>query len=53
MSYNSEAGNHDSNRIADVIRASTPDVVGLQEVDVHWAERSNFADQATVLGRGF
>ncbi|MFL5488790.1 MAG: endonuclease/exonuclease/phosphatase family protein, partial [Gemmatimonadaceae bacterium] len=32
------------------IRASSPDLVALQEVDVHWAERSNFVDQASVLG---
>ena len=51
MSYNIEAGNHDLGRIAEVIRASAPDVAGLQEVDVHWAERSNFADEASVLGQ--
>jgi endonuclease/exonuclease/phosphatase family metal-dependent hydrolase len=50
MTYNIEAGNHDLTRIAEVIRAAAPDVVGLQEVDVHWSERSNFADQAALLG---
>jgi endonuclease/exonuclease/phosphatase family metal-dependent hydrolase len=36
-------------RIADVIRESGANVVGLQEVDVHWATRSDFRDQATEL----
>jgi endonuclease/exonuclease/phosphatase family metal-dependent hydrolase len=27
-----------------------PDLVALQEVDVHWAERSSFVDQAAMLG---
>jgi endonuclease/exonuclease/phosphatase family metal-dependent hydrolase len=36
-------------RIARVIRASGADVVGLQEVDRHFGERSNWADQADEL----
>ncbi|QBI18703.1 metal-dependent hydrolase [Egibacter rhizosphaerae] len=36
-------------RIADVIDEADPDVVGLQEVDVHWGERSDFRDQAGEL----
>lgn len=37
-------------RIADVIRAQNPDVVGLQEVDRFWA-RSAYVDQAAWLAR--
>src|SRR5438034_4329598 len=51
MSYNLRSGNGNLAGTADAIRASAPDLVGLQEVDVHWAERSNFVDQATVLGQ--
>jgi endonuclease/exonuclease/phosphatase family metal-dependent hydrolase len=41
----------DLDRTADVIRDSRADVVGLQEVDVHWADRSDFRDQARDLAR--
>jgi endonuclease/exonuclease/phosphatase family metal-dependent hydrolase len=51
MSYNIRFGNGNLDGTAAAIRASAPDVVGLQEVDVHWAERSNFVDQATALGQ--
>lgn len=50
MSYNIQAGGGHLDSIAAVIRSQTPDIVGLQEVDVHWADRSNFVDQATELG---
>jgi endonuclease/exonuclease/phosphatase family metal-dependent hydrolase len=50
MSYNMAAGNGDLARIAESIRAVDPDLVALQEVDVHWAERSKFEDQAAALG---
>ncbi|HVX40022.1 MAG TPA: endonuclease/exonuclease/phosphatase family protein [Gemmatimonadaceae bacterium] len=50
MTYNIRSGNGDLARTADAIRAERPDIVALQEVDVHWAERSAFADQATSLG---
>lgn len=50
MTYNIRSGNGDLARTADAIRASGADLVGLQEVDVHWAERSGFADEATELG---
>ena len=36
-------------RAAGVIRAARPDVVGLQEVDRHYGDRSGFADQAQWL----
>ena len=39
----------DLERIARVITASGADVAGLQEVDRHFAERSNWADQAAEL----
>lgn len=50
MTYNIAAGRGDLDAIADVIRTAAADIVALQEVDVHWSERSGFADQATALG---
>ena len=50
MTYNIRSGNGNLVGTADAIRASAPDLVALQEVDVHWAERSNFVDQAAALG---
>jgi endonuclease/exonuclease/phosphatase family metal-dependent hydrolase len=38
-------------RIAAVIEGQAPAVVGLQEVDRHWSERSDFVDQAAWLAR--
>jgi endonuclease/exonuclease/phosphatase family metal-dependent hydrolase len=38
-------------RVAARIRNSGAAIVGLQEVDRHWGERSEFADQAAELGR--
>ena len=43
-------GRLDLDRIAAVIRRSGADVVALQEVDKHWDSRSDFVDQAAVLG---
>ena len=51
LTYNIRAGNGDIARTAETIRRFAPDIVGLQEVDVHWGERSGFEDQATLLGR--
>jgi endonuclease/exonuclease/phosphatase family metal-dependent hydrolase len=51
MSFNIAAGNGNLTGIADVIRGESPDVVALQEVDVHWSARSGFADQAADLSR--
>jgi endonuclease/exonuclease/phosphatase family metal-dependent hydrolase len=51
MTYNIRSGNGDLAATAAAIRAASPDVVALQEVDVHWAARSAFADQATELGQ--
>ncbi|MET9879815.1 endonuclease/exonuclease/phosphatase family protein [Actinacidiphila glaucinigra] len=38
-------------RIADVVRRSGADVVGLQEVDNHYSMRSDWADQAADLAK--
>jgi endonuclease/exonuclease/phosphatase family metal-dependent hydrolase len=50
MTWNIAAGHGNLTRIADAIRRTAPDVVALQEVDVHWAARSAFEDQAARLG---
>ena len=50
MTYNIRSGNGNLAGTVEAIRAQSPDIVGLQEVDVHWAARSNFVDQATALG---
>jgi endonuclease/exonuclease/phosphatase family metal-dependent hydrolase len=50
MTYNIAAGGGDIDRIAAAIGAAAPDVVALQEVDVHWSARSDFVDQAARLG---
>ena len=56
MSYNIHAGAGQDNvfdleRQAATIEAHRPDVVALQEVDVHWAARSDYADEASWLAR--
>lgn len=56
MTYNIHWGEgrdkkHDINRIAQVIRESGADVVGLQEVDNHFSHRSEFINQAAELGK--
>jgi endonuclease/exonuclease/phosphatase family metal-dependent hydrolase len=56
MNYNVHTGigtdgTLDLARTAAVIRDSRADVVGLEEVDVHWDARSDFRDQATDLAR--
>lgn len=51
MTYNIHYGDPDLARIAAVICGSGADIVGLQEVDVHWSARSGFADQAAELAR--
>ena len=56
MSYNIRQGRDvagvlDLDRIADVIRAQSPDVVALQEVGRHWSADSAFGDQPAELGR--
>lgn len=54
MSYNIQGGRgtdgvYDLDRIAEVIRQSEADVVGLQEVDVHWGSRSDFENGIKLL----
>ncbi|RKT85343.1 Metal-dependent hydrolase, endonuclease/exonuclease/phosphatase family [Saccharopolyspora antimicrobica] len=39
----------DLERTAGVVEKSGADVIGLQEVDKHWSDRSDFADQAAWL----
>jgi endonuclease/exonuclease/phosphatase family metal-dependent hydrolase len=56
MSYNIHHGQGvddrlNLNRVAAEIGHSGADIVGLQEVDRHWSERSDFADQAADLAR--
>ncbi|WP_236792805.1 endonuclease/exonuclease/phosphatase family protein [Amycolatopsis sp. GM8] len=52
--YNIHAGAgedavYDLARTADAIRSLHADVIGLEEVDVHWGDRSAFADEAQEL----
>jgi endonuclease/exonuclease/phosphatase family metal-dependent hydrolase len=49
MTYNIHAGHGDLARTAETIRGLSPDIVALQEVDVHWAARSGFVDQVAAL----
>jgi len=49
MTYNIHAGHGDLSGVARTVCGEKPDVVGLQEVDVHWDARSGFADQAAEL----
>ncbi|MGW5215638.1 endonuclease/exonuclease/phosphatase family protein [Streptomyces sp. NPDC004051] len=42
-------GVFDLNRTAEAIRDLDADVIGLQEVDVHWGARSDFVDEARAL----
>jgi endonuclease/exonuclease/phosphatase family metal-dependent hydrolase len=49
MTYNIAAGTRGLDGVAGTIRAAAPDLVALQEVDVHWAARSGFADEARDL----
>ena len=49
VTFNIHAGHGDLARTAEAIRALSPDMVALQEVDVHWSERSGFVDQVAAL----
>jgi endonuclease/exonuclease/phosphatase family metal-dependent hydrolase len=49
MTYNIHYGDPDLSKIAEVICSSGADVIALQEVDVHFSERSGFADQASEI----
>ena len=50
MTFNIQAGHGDLRGTAQAIRDAAPDIVALQEVDVHWGTRSAFEDQAAALG---
>lgn len=39
----------DLERIAGIIEDAEADIIGLQEVDNHWSDRSDFQDQAKML----
>src|SRR5699024_2366415 len=52
--YNIQAGmdndgEYNLNSTAEVIRESGADIIGLNEVDVHWGERSDFANTVKEL----
>jgi endonuclease/exonuclease/phosphatase family metal-dependent hydrolase len=47
--YNLHFGHENVPRLASVICGTGADVIALQEVDVHWSERSGFADQAAEI----
>lgn len=49
MTFNIHAGQEGLDAVAAAIRDVRPDVVALQEVDVHWSERSAFVDQTAAL----
>lgn len=51
MSWNIHYGNEGLTRVAETVCAAHADIVGLQEVDVHWSERSAFADQAERIAK--
>ncbi|WP_420865642.1 endonuclease/exonuclease/phosphatase family protein, partial [Streptomyces prasinopilosus] len=44
-----EDGVFDLDRTARALRDLNADVIGLQEVDVHWGGRSDFVDEARAL----
>jgi endonuclease/exonuclease/phosphatase family metal-dependent hydrolase len=52
MTYNIQYGHEGLDSVIDVIREQKPDIVGLQEIDVHWDPRSNFVNQAELLAKG-
>lgn len=52
MSYNIQYGNEGLDSVIAVINEVRPDIVGLQELDVHWAERSRFVNQAELVAKG-
>ena len=52
MSYNIQYGNEGLDSVIAVINAEKPDIVGLQELDVHWNARSRFVNQAELLAKG-
>lgn len=51
MTYNIHYGDPDLSKITEVICSSGAEVVALQEVDVHFSERSGWADQAAEIAK--
>ncbi len=56
MSYNIHYGNnfynqYDIESITNVIKDSGADIIGLQEVDVHWGDRSNFDNEIEKIAQ--
>jgi endonuclease/exonuclease/phosphatase family metal-dependent hydrolase len=49
--YNIEAGAGHFDSTITAIRALRADIIGLQEVDVNWSDRSQFRDEAMELGK--
>ena len=49
VTYNIQYGAGGLQNVADALRRMNADIVTLQEVDVHWHQRSGFADQASEL----
>jgi len=54
MSYNihhgeGEDGIQDLERISDIVRKSNIDIIGIQEVEKHWSQRTFFEDQAKMI----
>jgi endonuclease/exonuclease/phosphatase family metal-dependent hydrolase len=45
-------GRLDLDRTIETLRGFDADVIGLEEVDVHWAARSDWRDQAHEIARG-
>jgi endonuclease/exonuclease/phosphatase family metal-dependent hydrolase len=52
MSYNVQYGNEGLDSVIAVINDEKPDIVGLQELDVHWDARSKFVNQAELIAKG-
>jgi endonuclease/exonuclease/phosphatase family metal-dependent hydrolase len=52
MSYNVQYGNEGLDSVIAVINDEKPDIVGLQELDVHWDARSRFVNQAELIAKG-
>jgi len=49
--YNIQYGAAGLEKIAEDLRGLNADIIVLQEVDVHWHQRSNFVDQASELAK--
>jgi len=49
MSFNIGFGQRGMDAVAQAIKNEDPDIIGLQEVDVFWSDRSAFMDQAQFL----